>query len=158
MRFVRRLSITRNFPILTVLFGSFVVSLLRADDKLLFAPRPTKDPKASKQHCQGAGMFEMIVDKPSGKVKEVYIRSSTNNVLLDADVMNTFFQWRFKPNTVSSVTLAVAFTADKDDASYPTVRNSHALNRGIQYPFKEPISAGKLWQGFAEFYGTAGHR
>jgi len=48
-----------------------------ADDKPLFAPRPTKDPVASKKHAQGAGIFEMIVDKPSGKVQEVWVRSST---------------------------------------------------------------------------------
>ena len=60
----------KNLLILTVLFVSFPIACLRADDKPLVAPRPTKDPMASKKRCQGAGIFEMIVDKPSGKVKE----------------------------------------------------------------------------------------
>ncbi len=60
----------KNLLVVTVLFASFTITNLRADDKPLFAPRPTKDAMASKKHCQGAGIFEMVVDKPSGKVKE----------------------------------------------------------------------------------------
>jgi len=82
----------KNLLILTVLFASFGITCLRADDKPLFAPRPTKDPMASKKHCQGAGIFEMVVEKPSGKVKEVFVRSSTKDLFLDADVINTFLQ------------------------------------------------------------------
>jgi TonB family protein len=102
---LRSLASMKSLLILTVLFVSFPITCLRADDKPLFAPRPAKDPMASKKHCQGAGIFEMIIDKPSGKVKGVFVRSSTNDVFLDADVINTFSQWRFKPNTQSSVTL-----------------------------------------------------
>ncbi len=113
---------------------------------------------ASKKHCQGAGIFEMIVDKPSGKVKEVFVRSSTNDLFLDADVINTFLQWRFKSNTQSSVKVVVAFTADNDTAFYPVGHNIHSTNRGILWPFKEPIAPAKLWQWFPERYGAAGHR
>jgi hypothetical protein len=63
----------KNLLILTVLFVSFPITCLRADDKPLFAPRPTKDPMASKKHRQGAGIFEMIIDKPLGKVKEIVV-------------------------------------------------------------------------------------
>jgi hypothetical protein len=148
----------KNPLILTVLFASLVITDLRADDKPLFAPRPTKDPMASKKHCQGAGIFEMIVDKSSGKVKGVFIRSSTNDVFLDADVINTFLQWRFKPNTASSVKIVVAFTADKDAAFYPVVHKFHPTNRGIPVPFEEPITPSRLWQWASEVYGAAGHR
>ncbi|SRR6266567_4004313 len=132
--------------------------LSAADDKRLFAPRPTKDPTASKKHSQGAGIFEMDVDKPSGKVKEVFVRSSTKNVLLDADVINTLLQWRFKRNTQSSATIVVTFTADKDAAFYPVGHNTHPTNRGFPVPFTEPIAPAKLWQWFPERYGAAGHR
>jgi hypothetical protein len=81
----------KNPLILTVLFASPVITDLRADDKPPFAPRPTKDPIASKKHCQGAGIFQMAIDKPSGKVKAVLVGSSTNDVFLDAVVINTFF-------------------------------------------------------------------
>ena len=148
----------KNLLILTVFFASFATTCLRADDKPLFAPRPTKDAMASKKHSQGAGIFEMVVDKPSGKVKGVYVRSSTNDLFLDADVINTFLQWRFKPNAQSSVTIVVAFTADKDAAFYPVSRKPHATNRGFPVPFTEPVAPAKLWQWFPERYGAAGHR
>src|SRR4029077_19938657 len=151
-------TVMKNVLVLTVLIASAAVSLLCADDKSLFAPRPVKNATASKQHCHGMGIFEMVVDKPSGKVKEVFVRSSTNNVLLDADVINTFLQWRFKPNGESSITILVAFTADNDSAFYPVGHTTRTTNRGIPYPFKEPITAGTLWQRFSEFYGAAGHR
>jgi TonB family protein len=134
------------------------VTFLRAEEKPLFAPRPTKDPKASKTHAQGTGIFDIAVDKTSGKVTSVHVRSSTNNVMLDADVINTFLQWRFKPNSQSSVTIVVAFTAGNDSAYYPLVHSLQATNRGLPVDFKEPIKAEKLWQWFPERYGAAGHR
>jgi len=144
--------------ILTILFVSFSITIVHADDKPLFAPRPAKDPVASKKHSRGAGIFEMIVDKPSGKVQEVWVRSSTKDVLLDADVINTFLQWRFKPNTQSFVRIVVAFMADKDAALYPVGHTIHATNRGLPVSFKEPIASAKLWQWFSELYAAAGHR
>jgi hypothetical protein len=113
---------------------------------------------ASKKHSQGAGIFQMAVDKPSGKVKAVFVGSSTNDVFLDADVINTFFQWRFKPNTQSLVTIVVAFAADKDAAFYPVGHNIHPTNRGFPAPFDEPVTPAKSWQWFPERYGAAGHR
>jgi TonB family protein len=148
----------KNLLILTLLFSSFAITRLRADDKPLFAPRPTKDSKASEKHVQGAGIFEMIVDKPTGKVKEVFIRSSTKDVFLDAAVINAFLLWRFKPNTESSVKIVVAFTADKDTAFYPVGHTIHATNRGFPVPFKEPVTSARLWQWASEMYGAAGHR
>jgi hypothetical protein len=148
----------KNLLVLTMLFASFGITCLGADDKPLFAPRPTKDPMASKKHCQGAGIFEMIVDKPSGKVKEVFVRSSATDLFLDADVINTLLQWRFKPNTQSSVKIVVAFTADKDTAFCPVGHTIHPTNRGIPWPFTEPIAPAMLWGRFSEFYGAAGHR
>ena len=148
----------RNLLILTALFALFGIRCLRGDDRPLFAPRPTKDPMASKKHCQGAGIFELIVDKASGKVKGVFVKSSTNDVFLDADVINTFLQWRFKPNTQSSVKIVVAFTADKNAALYPVGNTVHPTNRGFPAPFDKPVKPEKLWQWFPERYGAAGHR
>jgi len=148
----------KNLIIRIILFVSFGITSLRADDKPLFAPRPTKDPVASKKRSQGTGIFEIIVETSSGKVQAVWVRSSTNDVLLDADVINTFLQWRFKPNTQSFVRLVVAFTADNDAAFYPIVRTFHPTNRGLPMPFTEPVAPAKLWQWFSERYGAAGHR
>jgi hypothetical protein len=106
----------KNLLVLTVLFASFPITCMRADEKPLSAPRPKKDAMVSKNHAQGAGISEMMVDKPSGKVQGVYVRSSTKNLFLDADVINTFLQWRFKPNTQSPVPIVVAFTGDNDAA------------------------------------------
>jgi len=105
---------------------------------------------ASKKHCQGAGIFETVVDKPSGKVKEVFVGSSTKDVYLDADVINTFLQWRFKPNTQSSVKVLVEFPADKDLGLYPVGPTMHPTNRGMPVPFNDPISPAKLWQWYSE--------
>lgn len=113
---------------------------------------------ASKKHSQGAGVFEIGVDKSSGKVQVVYVRSSTKDIFLDADAINTFLQWRFKPNTQSSLAIVVVFTADNDTAFYPAGRTIHATNRGFGVPFKEPVRPEKLWQWFPELYGAAGHR
>src|SRR6187200_2810293 len=92
----------KNLLVLTVLFASFPITCLRADEKPLSAPRPTKDAMASKNHAQGAGIFEMMVDKPSRKAQGL-CQEQHKNLFLDADVINTFLQWRFKPNTQSSV-------------------------------------------------------
>jgi hypothetical protein len=94
----------------------------------------------------------------SGKVKAVLVGSSTNDVFLDAAVINAFLQWRFKPNRQSLVTIVVAFTADKDTAFYPVGSKIHPTNRGFPVPFDEPVTPAKLWQWFPERYGAAGHR
>jgi len=91
--------------------------------------------------AQGAGIFEIIGDKPSGKVKGVYVRSSTNNLFLEADLINAFSEWHFKPNTASSFIIVVAFTADNDTVFYPVGSTIHATNRGLPIPFKEPLDA-----------------
>ena len=92
-------------------------------------------------HAQGAGIFEIIVDKPSGKVKGVYVRSSTNNLFLEADLINAFSEWHFKPNTASSLIIVVAFTADNDTVFYPVGSTIHGTNRGLPIHFKEPLDA-----------------
>ena len=100
----------------------------------------------------------MDVDKPSGKVKGVFLWTSTKDVFLDADVINTFLTWRFKPNTLSPFNIMVAFTPDKDVAFYPVAHTVHATASGILKPFAEPVTPAKLWQLFPQLYGAAGHR
>src|SRR5215211_4677437 len=148
----------KNLLVLTIMFASFGTGVAHGDEKPLFAPRPAKDAMASKKHSQGAGIFTMQIDKPSGKVKGVLLASSTGDVFLDCDVINTFLKWRFKPNTESFITIVVAFTADKDMAFYPVDRTVRATNRGMHVPFTEPVEPAKLWQQFSEIYGAAGHR
>jgi hypothetical protein len=79
-RVIKLLLSMKNLLFGTAMFVSFGLSFLYADEKPLFAPRPAKDSVASKNRAQGAGIFEMNIEKPSGKVKEVYVRSSTKNV------------------------------------------------------------------------------
>jgi hypothetical protein len=106
--------------------------------------------------AQGVGIFEIIVDKHSGKVKGVYVRSSTKNLFLEADLINAFSQWHFKPNTKSPLTIVVAFTADKGAVFYPVGHTIHGTNRGLPIPFGEPVNPEKLWQWFPEVYGGGG--
>jgi hypothetical protein len=45
----------KNLLVLTVLFASFPITCLRADEKPLSAPRPTKDAMASKNQLKAQG-------------------------------------------------------------------------------------------------------
>ena len=110
------------------------------------------------KHVQGAGIFEMIVEKPSGKVKGVYVRSCTNNLFLEAELINAFSQWHFKPTQSRPLIIVVAFTADNDAVFYPVGSTIHATNRGLPIPFREPVKPDELWQWFPELYGATGYR
>jgi len=99
----------------------------------------------------------MNIDTSSGKVKQVFVRSSTNDLFLDAAAINTFLQWRFKPRTVAVLRLPVAFGADSDTAFYPIKITTHTANRGLPAPFRDPVTAAKLWQLFPEAYGGLAH-
>jgi TonB family protein len=139
--------VMKNLPIVAMLLAFFTVTSVRADDKPLVAPRPTKDPIASKKHCQGTGVFSMIIKK-SGEVQGVMVESSTGNVFLDADVINTFLRWRFKSDTKSFITITVLFKADDDTAFYPVGNLPRPLNPKLPAVFTESITPGKLNQWF----------
>ncbi|MEP7016242.1 MAG: hypothetical protein ABI925_12445 [Verrucomicrobiota bacterium] len=89
----------------------------------------------------------MIIDKPSGKVRGVEVKNSTGNLFLDCDVINTFLQWRFKPNTEQFITIVVAFGPENDVASYPVGPPAYP-GRRLPATFTEPITPAKLNQWF----------
>ena len=141
----------KHFLIVTVLFISFPMICLRADDKPLASPRPTKDPVASKKHLHGSGLFFVGIDKPSGKVKLVQICRSTGNVFLDVDVINTLLQWRFKPNVESVIRIPITFTPDNDVASFP-VGGTWGSRPCVNISFSEPVTPSRLHQLFPTLY------
>ena len=129
-----------------LLFASFGATSASADDKPLFSPRPTKDPEASKRHCEGTGVFSMLIKK-NGEVQGVMIQASTGNVFLDADVINTFLRWRFNQDAKSFITIAVSFKADVDTAFYPVGKLPRwSSNPRLPAVFTQSITPGKLHQ------------
>jgi hypothetical protein len=148
----------KNPLIPTVLLASLVITGLPADDKPLLLRDRQRIQSLARSIVRARGYSKWLSTSLRGKVKAVLVGSSTNDVFLDAAVINTFLQWRFKLNTQSLVTIVVAFTADKDTAFYPVGSKIHPTNRGFPVPFDAPVTPAKLWQWFPERYGAAGHR
>ena len=148
-----RFSETRMKTVVAVLccLCSFTFHL-RADDKPLVAPRPSKDADAIARGAQGAGVFVLTIDKPSGRVKCVTVERSTRNVLLDADTINTLLQWRFQPNKESSVTIPIMFTRNSPTANYPVGDVPFKYGRRLPGCFTAPITRGVLWQRCFGYY------
>src|SRR5205085_12146056 len=51
---------------------------------------------------QGKGVYQLTIDRKNGTVTEVKVLKSTHYKLLDAIYVMNFFQWRFKPGTITS--------------------------------------------------------
>src|SRR5256885_1329017 len=51
---------------------------------------------------QGNGVFQLTIDRRDGTVTEVKVLKSTGYLKLVAIYVMNFFQWRFKPGTITS--------------------------------------------------------
>jgi hypothetical protein len=140
-------------PLMGLVLCAALTAPLRAGDKPLSAPRPTKDAVASQKHFAGTGVFLIIVDRVTGKLKSVGVGISTGNVFLDTDAVNTLLHWRFGPGFTggkdigageSQIILPVAFTAESDTGLYPPYSSNRALN--LRRFFTEPITPAKYHQ------------
>jgi TonB family protein len=54
---------------------------------------------------EGLGVFLLAIDRKDGSVTEVKVLKSTGRRKLDAIYVMNFFQWRFQPGTITSVTI-----------------------------------------------------
>jgi TonB family protein len=54
---------------------------------------------------EGLGVFQLVIDRKDGSVTEVKVLKSTGRRKLDAIYVMNFFQWRFQPGTIASVTI-----------------------------------------------------
>jgi TonB family protein len=55
------------------------------------------------------------VDPANGSVIDASMAQSTGSPLLDKSVLRTLRTWKFKPGTVSQVSIPVEFTTDEEN-------------------------------------------
>jgi len=75
----------------------------------MYAPRPDYPEEARSHHVTGNGVCVVSVDPASGSVTNASMAQSTGSLLLDKSVLRTFRTWKFKPGTVSQVSIPVEF-------------------------------------------------
>jgi TonB family protein len=80
-----------------------------------YAPRPPYPQEARSHRISGSGVCVVSVDPATGSVTKVSITQSTGSQLLDKSVLSTVRTWKFKPGTVSKVSIPVEFTNDGDN-------------------------------------------
>ena len=74
-----------------------------------YAPRPPYPQEARSHRIAGSGVCVVSVDSASGSVANVSMARSTGSPLLDKSVLDTVRTWKFKPGTVSKVSVPVEF-------------------------------------------------
>jgi TonB family protein len=75
----------------------------------MYAPRPDYPEEARSHRVAGSGVCVVSVDPASGSVTNASMAQSTGSLLLDKSVLRTFRTWKFKPGTVSQVSIPVEF-------------------------------------------------
>jgi len=87
-----------------------VISPSAAKAVTTYAPRPEYPQEARSHRVAGSGVCVVSVDPTSGSVTNVSMAQSTGSPLLDKSVLSTVRTWKFKPGTVSKVSIPVEFT------------------------------------------------
>ena len=75
-----------------------------------YAPRPEYPQEARSHRIAGSGVCVVSVHPASGRVTNASMAQSTGSPLLDKSVLSTVRTWKFKPRTVSKVSIPVEFT------------------------------------------------
>jgi len=86
----------------------FVDQKLLAEGKIDI--RPDYPAQAQAQGLTGAGVFVLHVHQGDGRVVSVEIQKTTGHKILDEATVSKFSNLRFKPRTVSTITIPVEFT------------------------------------------------
>jgi TonB family protein len=76
----------------------------------VYAPRPEYPVAARRARMTGRGLFECAVDQRTGAVTGVRVLHSTGHRILDDAAMDALRKWRFRPGTVSTVTMPLTFS------------------------------------------------
>jgi TonB family protein len=92
--------------------GESVISASAAKAVTTYAPRPAYPQEARSHRIAGSGVCVVSVDPASGSVRKAAMAQSTGSPLLDKSVLSTVRTWKFKPGTVSKVSVPVEFTMD----------------------------------------------
>ena len=87
-----------------------VISPSAAKALTTYAPRPEYPQEARSHRIAGSGVCVVSVHPASGSVTNASMAQSTGSPLLDKSVLSTVRTWKFKPRTVSKVSIPVEFT------------------------------------------------
>ena len=79
-----------------------------------YAPRPPYPQEARSHRIAGSGVCVVSVDA-SGNVTSASMAQSTGSPLLDTSALRTVRTWKFKPGTVSKVSVPIEFTLEGDN-------------------------------------------
>ena len=85
------------------------LSLSAAQAMAVSAPLPEYPYEAKHANITGSGVCVMLVDTASGNVTSATMMQSTGNRVLDKVTIDTFRRWRFKPGSVSQISVPVTY-------------------------------------------------
>ena len=91
-----------------------VISASAAKPVTTYAPRPEYPHGARSRRVAGSGVCVVSVDA-SGNVTSASMAQSTGSPLLDTSALRTVRTWKFKPGTVSKVSVPIEFTMKGDN-------------------------------------------
>ena len=80
-----------------------------------YAPRPNYPQEARSHRIAGNGVCVVSVDPANGSVTNASMEQSTGSPILDKSVLRTLRTWKFKPGTVSQVSIPVEFTTHEEN-------------------------------------------
>ena len=86
-----------------------VISASAAKAVTTYAPRPAYPQEARSHRIARSGVCVVSVDPASGSVTKASMAQSTGSPLLDKSVLSAVRTWKFKPGTVSKVSIPFEF-------------------------------------------------
>ena len=85
---------------------SYVEKMRAARRFATYSPMPTTPTGLWRSYYRGGyGVYRMIVDPNTGRVVEVKVVDTSSSARIDDAAIKAFRQWRFRPHTVTSVTI-----------------------------------------------------
>ena len=85
---------------------SYVEKVRAARRFATYSPMPTTPTGLWRSYFRGGyGVYRMIVDSNTGRVVEVKVVDTSSSARIDDTAIKAFRQWRFRPHTVTSVTV-----------------------------------------------------
>ena len=86
------------------------MSISTAKALATYAPRPQYPYEARSRRITGTGVCVVEINAGSGSVTSASMASSIGNPMLDNAALSAFRRWRFKPGSVSKVSIPITFT------------------------------------------------
>jgi len=86
------------------------MSMSRAKALATYSPHPPYPYEARARKLMGSGVIVVDVDPASGNVTSASVSKSIGTPVLDEAALSTFRRWKFRPGTVSKVTIPITFT------------------------------------------------